>query len=50
MGRALSTYQMSLPLNIECRIPANDSVRLLRHFIGGLDLRELHKTYSRIEK
>ena len=43
-------YQLSLPLNIECRIPANDSVRLLRHFIGGMDLRELHKTYSRIEK
>lgn len=43
-------YQLSLPLNIECRIPANDSVRLLRHFIGGMDLRELHATYSRIEK
>ncbi len=39
-----------MPLNIECRIPANDSVRLLRHFIGGMDLRELHSTYSRIEK
>lgn len=43
-------YQLSLPLNIECRIPANDSVRLLRHFIGGMDLRELYSTYSRIEK
>lgn len=45
-----ASYQLSLPLNIECRIPEDDSVHLLRHFIGGMDLRELYGTYSRIEK
>lgn len=44
------SYQLSLPLNIECRIPKDDPVRLLRHFIGGMDLSKLYRTYSRIEK
>ena len=44
------TYQLSLPLNYEMQIPGNDSVRLLRHFIGGMDLTALCSTYSRIEK
>ena len=45
-----ASYQLSLPLNIECQIPKDDPVRLLRHFIGGMDLSKLYRTYSRIEK
>ena len=45
-----ASYQLSLPLNIECRIPKDDPVRLLRHFIEGMDLSGLYRTYSRIEK
>ncbi len=45
-----TAYQLILPLNVEFQIPKNDPVRLLRHFIGGMDLSELYRTYSRIEK
>jgi len=43
-------YQLFLPLNLEVKISNNDPVRLLRHFIGGMDLSELYRTYSRKEK
>ncbi len=43
-------YQLKLPLNIECMIPDDDSVRLLGQIIEEMDLSELYKTYSRIRK
>ena len=43
-------YQLVLPINFEFHIPKDDPVRLLRHFIGGMDLKELYNTYSRVEK
>lgn len=43
-------YQLKLPLNIEYIIPEDDSVRLLSHFVEGLDLSELYKTYSRVRE
>lgn len=43
-------YQLKLPLNIEYLIPEDDSVRLLSHFVEGLDLSELYATYSRIRE
>ena len=42
------SYQLSLPLNYEIRIPKDDPVRLLRHFIEGMDLSELYRTYSEV--
>ena len=32
------------------QIPKNDPVRLLRQWIGGMDLTVLYRTYGRIEK
>jgi transposase len=43
-------YQLKLPLNIECMIPNDDSVRLLGQIVEEMDLTELYKTYSRIRK
>ena len=43
-----SFYQLKLPLNIDCIIPDNDSVRLLSQFVEEMDLRDLYMTYSRI--
>ena len=43
-------YQLKLPLNIECMIPNNDSVRLLSQCIEEMDLTELYQTYSRIRE
>ncbi len=43
-----SFYQLKLPLDIDCIIPDNDSVRLLSQFIEEMDLRDLYMTYSRI--
>lgn len=45
-----SGYQLLLPFNIEARIPGNDSVRLVRNFIGNLNLSPLYQTYSHHEK
>lgn len=45
-----TAYQVVLPLEFEFQIPKDDPVRLLRHFIGGMDLTELYRTYSRLEK
>nr|WP_177177426.1 hypothetical protein [Propionispira arboris] len=44
------SYQLHLPLNIEFKIPKDDAVRLLRYFVEGMDLSELYRTYSHIEK
>ena len=39
-------YQLSLPLDLSCRIPENDPVRLLSIFVDDMDLEDLYKTYS----
>ena len=41
-------YQLVLPLNLECLIPEDDSVRLLSHVLEGLDYRKLYKAYSSV--
>ena len=43
-------YQLKLPLEIDCIIPDNDSVRLLSQFVEEMDLRDLYSTYSRIRE
>ena len=43
-------YQLKLPLNIDCIIPENDSVRLLSQFVEEMNLSELYATYFRIRK
>ncbi|MDY2628308.1 MAG: IS1182 family transposase [Lachnospiraceae bacterium] len=43
-------YQFKLPLNIDCIIPEDDSVRLLSQFVEGMDLNDLYATYSRIKE
>jgi len=43
-------YQLKLPLNIDCIIPDNDSVRLLSHFIEEMDISEIYSTYFRVRK
>lgn len=45
-----SYYQFKLPLNLECIIPENDSVRLLGQFVEELELTDLYSTYSRIKE
>lgn len=42
------SYQLVLPLNLECLIPEDDSVRLLSHVLEGLDYRKLYKAYSSV--
>lgn len=32
------SYQLVLPLNLECLIPENESIRLLSHVLDGLNL------------
>ena len=34
-------YQLKLPLNIDCIIPKDDSVRLLSQFVEEMDLSDL---------
>ena len=41
-------YQLKLPLNIDCIIPKDDSVRLLSQFVEELDISDLYSTYQRI--
>lgn len=41
-------YQLKLPLNLECIIPEDDSVRLLGQFVEEMDLSDLYSTYDRI--
>lgn len=43
-------YQLKLPLNIDCIIPDNDSVRLLSQFVAEMDISDLFRTYFRIRK
>jgi Transposase and inactivated derivatives len=43
-------YQLKLPLNIDCIIPDNDSVRLLSQFVENMDLGDLYSTYYRIRE
>lgn len=45
-----SFYQLKLPLDIDCIIPDNDSVRLLSQFIEEMDLKDLYSTYARIRE
>jgi transposase len=42
-----NVYQLKLPLNIECIIPNNDSVRLLGQIVEEMDLTEIYQSYSR---
>lgn len=42
------SYQLVLPLDLECLIPEDDSVRLLSHVLEGLDYTNLYKAYSSI--
>lgn len=41
-------YQLKLQLNIECKIPDHDSVRLLSQFVEEMDISDLYKTYFRV--
>ena len=43
-------YQLKLPLEIDCIIPDNDSVRLLSQFVEEMNLEDLYSTYSRIRE
>ena len=43
-------FQLKLPLNLECIIPENDSVRLLSQFVEAMDLTDLYSTYERIRE
>lgn len=41
-------YQFKLPLNIECMIPADESVRLVNQCVEAMDLTDLYSTYIRV--
>ena len=43
-------YQLFLPLNLEFQVSKDDPVRLLRHCIGGMDIKSLEETYQRIDR
>lgn len=43
-------FQLKLPINIDCMIPENDSVRLLSQFVEEMDLEDLYSTYSRLRE
>ena len=43
-------YQLKLPLNLECIIPEDDSVRLLSQFVEEMNLSDLYSTYERIRE
>jgi transposase len=45
-----SGYQLKLPLNLECIISEDDSVRLLSQFVEGMDLTDLYSTYERLRE
>ena len=40
------SYQLVLPLNLECLIPENDSVRLLSHILKGLNYTKLYQAFA----
>lgn len=41
-----TSYQLTLPINLETLIPEDDSVRLLSHILEGLDYTKLNEAYS----
>ena len=41
-------YQLKLPINIDCMISDNNSVRLLSQSVEEIDLTDLYLTYSRL--
>ena len=43
-------YQLKLPIELEYKIPDDDPVRLLSHFVEEMDLEDLYSTYSRIKR
>lgn len=43
-------YQLKLPLNIDCIIPKDDSVRLLSHIVEEMNLEKIYETYSRVRE
>ena len=43
-------YQLKISIELEYKIPANDSVRLLSQIIEEIDLTELYQTYYRINE
>lgn len=43
-------YQLKLPLNLECIISEDDSVRLLSQFVEEMDLTDLYSTYERLRE
>ena len=43
-------YQITLPLDLEILIPADDPVRLLSAFVEGMELSDLYRTYGKIKK
>ncbi|GAA0121077.1 transposase [Clostridium faecium] len=43
-------YQLKLPINIDCIIPVDDSVRLLSQFAEEMDLTDLYLTYSKVKE
>jgi len=45
-----SGYQLKLPLNLECIISEDESVRLLSQFVEEMDLADLYSTYERVRE
>lgn len=45
-----SGYQLKLPLNLECIISEDDSVRLLSQFVEDMNLTDLYSTYERVRE
>ncbi len=45
-----SGYQLKLPLNLECIIAEDDSVRLLSQFVEDMNLTDLYSTYERVRE
>ena len=45
-----SGYQLKLPLNLECIVSEDDSVRLLSQFVEEMDLTDLYSTYERVRE
>ncbi|WP_061997137.1 IS1182 family transposase, partial [Clostridium sp. ATCC 25772] len=41
---------LKLPINIDCIIPVDDSVRLLSQFVEEMDLTDLYLTYSKVKE
>jgi len=48
--KTITNYQLKLPIELEYKIPDDDPVRLLSHFVEEMDLEDLYSTYSRIKR